>query len=95
MLNPATVEPRHSDFTLELIRRCRQSFVGNCPVRLRDGNVVKVSYADVQYESHGDFYDMSHFEAAHGEGVTYSWTLSGFNSYPQEHHLDIMELLPE
>jgi len=95
MLNPATIEPRHSEFTLELIRRCRSSFYGECPVRLRDGKIINVVYTDVQYMSHGDAYDMSHFEAAYGQRQTYSWSLSGFNTYPQEHHLDIMEILPE
>lgn len=94
MINPATIEPRHSEFTLELIKRSKASYGGGALVRLRDGTITEVWYAEVQYESHGDWYDMSHFEDVGNQGDPhYSWSLSGFNTYPQQHHLDIMEII--
>lgn len=94
MINPATIEPRHSEFTLELIRRSKASYTSEVPVRLRNGTEINVWYSDIQYESHGDFYDMSHFEAAGDQGDPHrSWSLSGFNTYPGEHRLDIMEII--
>lgn len=94
MLNPATVDPRQSEFTLELIRRSKNSNNGCVPVRLRDDTVINVIYVSDMYISHGDFYDMSRFESKGDDHQPHhSWTLSGFNTYPTNHQLDIMEII--
>jgi len=90
MYNYATVTPGHSIFTVELLSRCNK---GPTEVKLRNGTTVRVVHVNIKYESHGDWYDLSHFEMDRDKhSVHTSWDMNGFNTYPKDHNLDIVSM---
>lgn len=96
MKNPATIDPRHSEFTVELIRKCEEHWDRTCEIRIRDGRIIPVVYIERRYISHDDLYDISHFKTPdNGEHLNYTWALNGFNTFPGEHRLDIMEIIED